>query len=391
MSPDAAPGASARIEAVQSPVIPVVARLIRENPGTISLGQGVVAYGPPDTAVAELEGFWKVPGIHKYHPVEGMPELCEAVSHKLRAENGIELARDRCLFVTAGGNLAFMNAVLAVTDPGDEVILQTPFYFNHEMAVVMAGCRPVRVPTDARHQLQPERIQAAIGPRTRAVVTVSPNNPTGAVYPRCDVEAVNALCREAGVFHIHDEAYEYFVYGGAVHFSPGSIEAGRAHTISLFSLSKAYGFASWRIGYMVAPAALAGALRKIQDTLLICAPAVSQVAARGALRAGRAYCAAKLPALERVRSVFMEELATLGDRCETPTPQGAFYFLLRINTPETPLQLVERLVRDHRVAAIPGTAFGLENGCYLRVAYGALEPETAIEGIRRLVQGLQRS
>src|SRR5262249_9123741 len=147
------------------------------------------------------------------------------------------------LVITAGGNMAFMNALLAIADPGDEIILQAPYYFNHEMAVTMANCRPVLVATDANYQLQPDAIAAALTSRTRAVVTISPNNPTGAVYPEAALRAVNELCRRHGVFHIHDEAYEYFVYGGARHFSPGSIPGAGAHTISLYSMSKAYGFA----------------------------------------------------------------------------------------------------------------------------------------------------
>ena len=172
--------------------------------------------------------------------------------------------------------MAFVNAVLAVADPGDEIILLAPYYFNHEMAVAMAGCRPVVVPTDARYQLRLDAIAPAITPRTRAVVTISPNNPTGAVYPEADLRAVNELCAARGVYHIHDEAYEYFTYDGAAAFLAGSIAGAAPHTISLYSLSKAYGFASWRIGYMVIPDALFEAVNKIQDTKLICPPLVSQ-------------------------------------------------------------------------------------------------------------------
>jgi aspartate/methionine/tyrosine aminotransferase len=128
-----------------------------------------------------------------------------------------------------------------------------------------------------------ELIEAAITPRTKAVVTVSPNNPTGAVYPESALREVNRICRERGVYHIHDEAYEYFTYGNARHFSPGSIAGSADHTISIFSLSKSYGFASWRIGYQVIPDHLFGAVNKVQDTVLICPPVVSQYAAVGAM------------------------------------------------------------------------------------------------------------
>jgi aspartate/methionine/tyrosine aminotransferase len=378
-----------RMQAVQTPIIPVVAELIRQNPGTISLGQGVVSYGPPPEAVAEIQRFLADSENHKYKPVTGLPELVEAFSRKLREENGIRLGNDTHFVVTAGGNMAFMNAVLAIADPGDEVILQTPYYFNHEMAVTMASCLPVLVPTDANYQLQPEAIRAAITPRTRAVVTVSPNNPTGAVYPEVALREVNRLCAERGIWHIHDEAYEYFVFGSARHFSPGAADGAGAHTISLFSLSKAYGFASWRIGGMVIPERLLTAVRKIQDTILISAPVISQFAAVGALRVGAAYCRDHLLQLAATRELVLRELVQLRDFCDVPPADGAFYFLLRLRSDRAPMELVERLVREHRVAVIPGTTFGLEQGCYLRVAYGALRQETVAEGMGRLVRGLK--
>lgn len=379
-----------RMQSVQSPIIPVVAELIRENRGTISLGQGVVGYGPPPEAVAQIQSFLADPENHKYKPVVGLPVLVDAFRRKLETENQIPSTDGSHLVITAGGNMAFMNAVLAITDPGDEIILQTPYYFNHEMALTMANVRPVLVPTDDNYQLQLDAIRGAVTSRTRAIVTVSPNNPTGAVYPEEALRAVNELCRERGLYHIHDEAYEYFVYDGARHFSPGSVPGSGPHTISLFSLSKSYGFASWRIGAMLIPEHLLTPVRKIQDTILICAPVISQCAALGALQAGVAYCRQKLEAIAEVRDIVRRELATLGDLCEVPRADGAFYFLLRLRATVDPLNLVERLVREHRVAVIPGTAFGLDRGCYLRVAYAALHKDTVTEGVGRLVQGLRK-
>ncbi|PYJ03162.1 MAG: pyridoxal phosphate-dependent aminotransferase [Verrucomicrobia bacterium] len=378
------------MRSVQSPIIPVVADLIRQHPGTISLGQGVVGYGPPPEAVAQIQRFLTDPENHKYKPVMGLAELLAAFEDKLKAENGIALGPENRLIITAGGNMAFMNAVLAITDPGDEIILQTPYYFNHEMAITMASCLPVLVATDKNYQLQPDAIRRALTARTRAVVTISPNNPTGAVFPEAALREVNAICAERGLYHIHDEAYEYFVYDGARHFSPGSIPGAAAHTISLYSLSKAYGLASWRIGAMVIPERLLTPVHKIQDTILICAPVISQYAAVGALRAGAAYCREKLKAIGEVREVVLSQLATLGSRCEVPTARGAFYFLLRVRPELDAMQLTDRLIREHRVAVIPGTAFGLSQGCYLRVAYAALHKESAAEGIGRLVRGLKK-
>jgi aspartate/methionine/tyrosine aminotransferase len=379
---------SNRMHSVQTPIIPVIAELIRQNPGTISLGQGVVGYGPPPEATAQLQRFLADPENNKYRPVTGLPELTEAFAAKLAQENGIETGGDMRLVITAGGNMAFMNAVLAIADPGDEIILQAPYYFNHEMAVTMASCRPVLVETDESYQLRPEAIRRAMTSRTRAVVTISPNNPTGAVYPESALREVNGICRERGVYHIHDEAYEYFVYDGARHFSPGSIAGAGEYTISLFSLSKAYGFASWRIGAMVIPDRLLTAVRKIQDTILICAPVISQFAAVGALKAGAGYCRERLKEIEEVRRIVLGELDALKNVCEVPRADGAFYFLLRLRTDQEAMPLAERLIREHKVAVIPGTAFGLDRGCYLRIAYAALRKETVAEGIGRLVRAL---
>ena len=380
---------SLRMLSVQTPIIPKVAALIRKHPGTISLGQGVVYYGPPPQAIERLSSFFADPENHKYRPVHGIPALVEALAAKLGRENGILVDSRREVVVTAGANLAFVNALLAVTDPGDEVILQTPYYFNHEMAVVMAGCRPVPVDTDSRYQLRPEAILQAITPKTRAVVTISPNNPSGAVYGESLLREVNAICRSHGLYHISDEAYEYFTYGSARHFSPGSIEEGVDYTISLFSFSKSYGFASWRVGYMVIPAHLFESVEKIQDTLLICAPVISQYAALGALEAGREYCLSHLAVLARVRERVLEELDRIRDICTVPAAEGAFYVLLRVDTDLEPMDLVERLVLEFGVAVIPGTTFGLTEGCYLRVSYGALTEETVLKGMRRLVKGLR--
>src|SRR5262245_64225268 len=314
---------SSRMDAIQAPIIAVIGDVIRQHPGTISLGQGVVHYGPPQAALDAARAALPQPETHGYQDGAGIPQLVAAIEAKLRRENGIRLratepagasagqvrlratepagasagqvrlratqpagasagqvrlratepagasagqVRLRAtepasasagpvdgsrVMVTAGGNMAFVHAILAITQPGDEVILPVPFYFNHEMAIQMADCAAVRVPTDDRYQLNLDAIRRAITPRTRAIVTVSPNNPTGAVFPEAALREVNDLCAHHGLFHISDEVYEYFTYGSAAHASPGAFDGAHAHTISMFSLSKAYGFAGWRIGYMV--------------------------------------------------------------------------------------------------------------------------------------------
>ncbi|HLX62843.1 MAG TPA: pyridoxal phosphate-dependent aminotransferase [Planctomycetota bacterium] len=378
-----------RMSSVQLPVIPIVGELIREHPGTISLGQGVVNYGPPPSALERMNDFFKESENHKYKPVEGIAPLLEALAAKLAAQNRVAVNERNRLVVTAGGNMAFMNAILAIADPGDEIVLLAPFYFNHEMAVCMADCKPVIVWTDENFQPRLDAIAAAITPRTRAIVTISPNNPTGAVYSEESLRAINSLCRERGVYHISDEAYEDFVYGNAAHFSSASIPGAAPHTISLYSLSKSYGFASWRVGYMLIPEHLFVSIKKIQDTILICPPVISQYAALGALDGGSNYVRERVKEIEATRAHVREALQSVQDICRIPRADGALYFFLYVNAPLKPMQLVERLVKEHRVAAIPGDAFGATDCCSLRISFGALKRETVEEGIGRLASGLR--
>jgi aspartate/methionine/tyrosine aminotransferase len=378
-----------RMDTVQAPIVPIVGEWIRQTPGTISLGQGVAHYGPPPEALEAVRTALTSPSTHQYQDGVGLPSLRERITAKLAAENQIDIRRGSRIMVTAGANMAFMHAVLAATCPGDEVILPVPFYFNHEMAIEMAGCRVVPVPTDDRYQLRPDAIARAITNRTRLLVTISPNNPTGAVFTEAALREVNALCRERGLYHVSDETYEYFTYGSARHCSPGSFADAARHTISIYSLSKAYGFAGWRVGYMAYPEHLEAAMIKTQDTILICPVIASQVAAVAAMNVGRAYCEPYVQELSRVRKIVISQLSGLAPLARVPAADGAFYCLMKVQSPMSPITLAERLIREHKVAVIPGTPFGLTDGCYLRVAYGALQKETVAEGIGRLVTGLR--
>jgi aspartate/methionine/tyrosine aminotransferase len=378
-----------RMDAVQAPIIAVIGDLIREVPGTISLGQGVVHYGPPRAALDAVRAALTSPATHEYQDGAGLPALVERLSVKLRDENGIDVARGSRIMVTAGANMAFMHAVFAITEPGDDIILNVPFYFNHEMAVQMAGCTAVRVATDDSYQLRPDALRRAITDRTRAIVTISPNNPSGAVYGEPALREVNAVCRDHGIYHIADEVYEYFTYGSARHVSSGSFPGAEPYTIAMYSLSKAYGFAGWRIGYMTYPDHLASAMMKSQDTILVCPPVVSQVAAIAALDVGRAYCEPYVRELEEIRDIVVVKLSALAPLASVPAADGAFYCVLKVNTAMDPLVLAEQLIREYKVAVIPGPAFGMTDGCCFRVAFGALQKDTVAEGIGRLVRGLR--
>ena len=385
---------SRRMAAVDSPVMPAIAALVRDNPGTISLGQGVVNYGPPAEAVAALPGLMSHVGLNKYQAIIGYPALIDAFTQKLADENNIHCESESVVMVTAGSNMAFLNCLLAVGDPGDEFILPSPYYFNQEMAIRMVGCVPVPVRVNDDWSLNVEALAAAVTPRTRAIVTVSPNNPTGAVYSRESLTAVNVLCASKNIYHFSDEAYEYFTYEGTEHFSPASLPGAQRHTISFFSMSKNYGMASWRIGYVVFPIDLLDAMNKVQDTNLICAPVASQLLALEVLKYGRTWVQPKIDALALVRKNVYQILESLGDRVQFPKTQGAFYVLLKLPGLEVEsdrLAFNRAMAEQHKVVSVPGFTFGLhetQQANYQRLSYGALEAASVAQGVERYVDAV---
>ncbi|SBO41847.1 aminotransferase class I/II-fold pyridoxal phosphate-dependent enzyme [Cyanobium sp. NIES-981] len=421
----AGPGPAARLEAVLRPVIPELAALVARTPGTLSLAQGMVGWGPP-AAVAEAvgEAFRDAVGevvgeavgevvaaaaaagapLDHYGAVAGDPELLAALATLLRGHHGIDLSAST-LMATAGSNMAFHAIAQVICDSEAEVILPLPYYFNHVMAIQLAGGRPV--PVDAGLIPDPDRLAAAITPRTRAIVTVSPNNPSGVVMPRSVLAEINALCARHGLLHISDEAYALFVHGTEPHWSPGALPGSGTHTVTLQTLSKAYGMAGWRVGFMAAPRQLAEALAKVQDTVLICPPRLMQRAAVAALEAGPAWCAPHIRALADRRRQLLAAVA--GARAEglplrlLAQPEGAFYGLLAVEAGGWAgaagggLALMRQLVLEHRVATIAGECFGLAapacgvsvGGAVLRLSYGLLSESELEEALRRLFAGVR--
>lgn len=379
---------SDRISRVQTPIIPTITQLARENPGTISLGQGVTYYGPPKQAYEEINKHINSDKLNAYGPVEGIPEFTKVLKDKLEARNNIFINDKNKVFVTAGSNMAFSSLVTVLTDPGDEIILLTPYYFNHEMAVRLANANPILVPTLPNFHPDSDAIKAAITNKTRAIVTVSPNNPTGAVYTKEELTEINTLCAQYGIYHISDEAYEDFLYDNHTHFSPASLSNSDDHTISLYSLSKAYGFAGWRVGYMVIPASLFASLRKVQDTILISPTIISQYAAIGAHQAPYSYIRKNLQIIMQSRQICLDAINGTNLLKHPATSEGAFYLFITLDTNKDDLTIAKQLIQQYQVATIPGSAFEAEGGSYLRISYGALTSETVTKGIDKLIQGL---
>lgn len=383
---------STRLLRVDTPIIPTIASLVRDNPGTISLGQGVVRWAPPADLLAKLPDMMADPLLHRYQAVGGLAPLVDALAVKLKDENAIDVRSGALIQVTAGSNMAFLQAVLAVGDPGDEFILPVPFFFNQEMAIRMAGCVPVCVASRKDHQLDLDAIRQAITARTRAIITVSPNNPTGAVYPEADLRAVNELCAQHGLLHFSDEAYEYFTFEGARHFSAASLPGAERHTLTFQSFSKGWGMASWRCGYVVYPAALADAMNKVQDTNLICAPVASQLLALELLKQGRQWLEPHLQALAAVRQQVHESLGGIGALASFAKTEGGFYVMVKLPGIKDAMAFSRAMVERHRVAAIPGFAFGLTDTAdanFQRLSFGSLDAQTVAEGVARFVSAVR--
>ena len=381
---------SDRVKCIQTPIIPTITQLAREHPGTISLGQGVAYYGPPQQAYNEIEKQLYNDRLNAYGPVEGIPELTQILAEKLQDRNQIIINQANKIFVTAGSNMAFSSLMMALTDPGDEIILLTPYYFNHEMAIRLVNATPVLVPTLENFHPDIERIKKAITAKTRAIVTVSPNNPTGAVYSQQELTDINSLCAAHGIYHISDEAYEDFTYDHHEHFSCASLANSEAHTISLFSLSKAYGFAGWRVGYMVIPDTLFDSMHKVQDTVLISPTIISQYAAIGAHKSPYSYIEKSVEEIKKSREFCLQQFNQSDLLNKKVFSEGAFYTFIKLNTDQDDLTIAKQLIQHHGVATIPGNAFEVENGTYLRISYGALTSHTVKQGIDKLLTGLTK-
>ena len=353
----------------------------------VDLGQGVPFYGPPKEAIlAATRALDKESGF-KYSPDAGIGSLREAIARKLASENGVEADPGKSIMVTAGANQAFVNAILCITRPGDYVLVLSPYHFNHVMGIELAGCKPIVVDADRNYQPLVERIGERITKRVKAIVLVSPNNPTGAVYAKDAIKEIGTLCAENDLYFMTDETYEHFVYDDAQHVSALELDKGIEHTISLFSFSKSYGMSGYRIGYAVFPKHIYNEMLKVQDTLTICAPSPLQVAAEAAMKLGAAYPRQFIPRIEKVRRIFIERLSKL-ESAEMPVTKGSFYFLLRLKTKKNDWDIAKKLIEKHGVITIPGGIFGTSQPA-LRVAYANVDERLAEEGISRLTRGLK--
>ncbi len=358
----------------------------------IGFGAGEPDFPTPGHIVEAAVAACADPAMHKYTPTAGLPALREAIAAKTRRDSGLVVEPSQVL-VTNGGKQAVANAFAVLCDPGDEVLVPAPYWTTYPEAIALAGGVPVAVPTDESTGfcVTVDALEAARTPRTKVVLFVSPSNPTGAVSPRADIEAIGRWAVEHGLWVVTDEIYEHLVYGDAVHHSMPVVVPELADTcIVVNGVAKTYAMTGWRVGWLVGPPDVVAAATNIQSHETSNVANVSQ-------RAALAAVSGDLGAVEEMRAAFDRRRRTIhrmlneieGITCIEP--QGAFYAFpsvagllgrtIRGRTPSTSAELAELAIDEAGVAVVPGEAFGAPG--YFRMSY-ALGDDDLVEGVSRL-------
>lgn len=325
-----------------------------------------------------------IDGKTKYGPAAGEPKLREAIAHKLRTQNGLDY-QAKNVIVTNGGKHALYNLMMAIIDPGDEVIIPAPYWLSYPEMVKLANGSPVIVSTDAStgYKITPEQLRAAITPRTRLFILNSPSNPTGVVYTPQEVQALAEVVVEKDILVVSDEIYEKIIYDGSEHVSIGAFgKEILQRTIVCSGFAKAYSMTGWRLGYLAAAATeLVEAVSTIQghSTSNVCT--FAQYGAIAALQSEQDCVEQMRQAFAQRRQVMLEKLNAIpGLTCAKP--DGAFYLFINISkTGLTSLEFCASLLENQQVAAVPGIAFGADN--HIRLSY-ATDMDSIQKGMDRL-------
>jgi len=349
----------------------------------INLGQAVLGMAPPPGAAAAVRALLDHGDPHGYSPDPGLPEVLDALAGFLREVKGIPDASPERLMLTCGCNQAFADALLAVTEPGDEVVFLGPHYFDHVFTIRLAGCVPVEVPMvleGDRWAVDPDRVMAALTPRTRALVLVSPANPAGAVIPRRCLERLAAACDKRGTWLLSDETYDLLTFPPAEHVTAAGL---LERAVVLGSFSKTLGLAGWRVGYLMGPRTFMEEAIKVQDALVVCAPVVSQHALLGALPEAAAFAARARAEQVRRRDALLVALAR-SPLLEPTTPDGATFVMARLADRGDDVAFAETLLRRAGLITVPGSSFGPCGRGWIRISYGNQPVERLAEAGARL-------
>ncbi len=372
-------------------------QLRAEGVDVIGFGAGEPDFPTPEHVVEAAVDAVRA-GDTRYTPVGGTPELKAAVRHRMQEDYGLAFGTDE-VTVSVGAKHTLFNLFLAVVDDGDEVVVPAPYWVSYPEQVRVAGGTPVIVPTreEDGFRMTPEALEAAMGPRTRAVILNSPSNPTGALYRRNDLAGLAEVLRGRDALVVSDDIYQRLVYGGE-RFT-GILDVApdlRDRVVIVNGVSKAYAMTGWRIGYAAGPAEIVGAMEKLQSQSTSNPTSFVQKAAAVALTGPQDCVETMRRAFERRRSLIVEGLNQLpGVHCRTP--EGAFYAFPNVaalfgrRAGDTVIgnsfDLARYLLDEARVAVVPGAAFGSDAHC--RLSYAASDDQIR-EGLARLAAAVDR-
>ena len=360
--------------------------IVAEMSGVISLGVGEPDFVTPwhirESCVHGLQR-----GYTAYTSNYGLLELRQEITKMIEADYGV-IYNPKCeALVTVGVSEALDLAMRAILSPGDEVLVPEPCYVSYQACVTLAGGKPVSVSTSRENEFRVtvDQLAAAITPRTKALLIGYPNNPTGAVMPRDALAAIAQFAEKNDLIVISDEIYANLTYDGE-HTCFASLPGMRDRTILLNGFSKAYAMTGWRIGYALGNADFIGAMTKIHQFTMLCAPITAQIAAVEALQQGRPSRDRMVAEYDKRRRLMVEGFRNMGLDCFEP--KGAFYVFPSIqNTGLTSLEFAEKLLQAEKVALVPGNAFGACGEGYVRCSYAASSKNLseALDRIARFV------
>ena len=351
---------SRRVQGFTESVIREMTRVVAEH-GGVNLAQGMPNFRPPqvliDAAHKALEG-----DFHQYAITWGAPRLRRAVADKYRKFYGMDVDPERNVTICCGSTETMLSTLLAVLNPGDEVIIFEPFYENYGPGCIIADAQPVFVPLEPPDfSFDPDRLARAVTPRTRAIIFNSPNNPSGKVFSRAELEAIAALCLEHNLLAITDEIYEHIVYDGLGHTPIATLPGMAERTITISGISKSYSVTGWRVGWAIANPELSVGIRRAHDFVTVGAPHPLQEAAVTALGLPDAYYV-------RLREEYQARRDLLWGYVEKAgfiawKPQGAYYiltdvahFLKRYGVGDD-TAFAMWLIKSIGVATVPGSSF----------------------------------
>lgn len=363
-----------------------------EGLDVVGFGAGEPDFPTPEAIVEAAVAACRDPRNHRYTPTAGLPELREAIATKTKRDSGYAISA-RQVLVTNGGKQAIANSFAALLDPGDEVLLPAPYWTTYPEAIALAGGVPVVVPTDdsTGFRATPELLERYATDRTKALLFVSPSNPTGAVYPRAEIEAIGRLAVERGWWVVADEIYEHLVYDGLEQHSMPVLAPDLAERcIVVNGVAKTYAMTGWRVGWMAGPEDVVEAATNLQSHETSNVNNVAQRAALAAVSGDLSAVAVMREAFDRRRRTIQPMLDAIpGVSCLLP--EGAFYAFpsmagvlgakIRSHRPATTLELAEVVLEEAKVAFVPGEAFGAPG--YARFSY-ALSDDDLVKGVSRL-------